>query len=104
MALSSYINTFKITNNAAPGIPSIPTIIAFSMLSPIWKLKELPIKFIIKINSIPRQELTISFIAILKGMIKLFPNIKIIATQATNVKIIFVSICTTFLNIIYVVQ
>ena len=66
------------TSNIAPGIPNIPTIIAFNTLRPIWKLNKFPIKLIIKISMPPNIELPISFSIPFNGTANIFPikNIK----------------------------
>ena len=83
---------FKSTNKHAPGIPKIPTTTELIMLKPIWKLKDVPTKFIKKIIKAPRSEFPISFIIFFRGNEKYFPNTIKIAIHAINTKIILLSI------------
>lgn len=60
----------------APGTPSTPTNRAVPTLSPIWKLKLVPTRFIIKINNPPKKEFTINLTIALNGIENIFPITK----------------------------
>lgn len=81
----------SIIRSIAPGIPRIPMIRAFIILSPIWKLKALPIKLIININIPPNIEFPISFIIHFRGTEKILPIKNKKNIQAKYVIIVFVS-------------
>ena len=67
--------TFNTTNKIAPGIPKKPIIIDVPIFNPIWKLKKVPTKLIIKIIRPPKNELPIIFKINFKGNIKNLPII-----------------------------
>lgn len=57
------------------GIPNIPTVIAVPTLRPIWKLKAVPIKFIININIPPKIAFPTNFNMLFNGNINILPII-----------------------------
>lgn len=85
-------NNFIITITIAPGIPSIPTKMDVIILSPIWKLKNEPIRFIINIVIPPSIEFTTNFNIVFIGTINIFPNINKNIMQAIYVIILLNSI------------
>ena len=71
-----------IANKIAPGIPRRLTKIIVKKLSPIWKLKDVPIKFIINIIKAPIIEFKKNFIINFKGTMKILHRMKIIHNPA----------------------
>ena len=69
-----YKNSFKITNNIAPGIPKRPTNMAVNTFNPIWKENIWPIKLIINRSNPPKIEFPISFRMLFRGNIKILPK------------------------------
>lgn len=70
----------------------MPTIIEFTILSPIWKLNDVPTRFIINIISAPTIEFITNFMTFFTGNEKYFPKIIIIAIHAINDNMILLSI------------
>ena len=60
-----------IVSKIAPGIPRILTKIIVKKLSPIWKLKKPPIRFISSIKPAPMNEFNISFTMNFSGTMKI---------------------------------
>lgn len=83
------------TTTTAPGIPKIPTNMEVIIFKPIWKLKNPPIKLMIKIITPPIIELNINFKIVFNGTIKIFPIINKKNKHATKAIILFVSKSTT---------
>lgn len=75
----------------APGIPNIPTINAFIIFNPMWKLNSPPIKFIINIKSPPSAEFRTNFNIIFIGAVNSFPNINMNDIHAKNAIIVLSS-------------
>ena len=71
----TYTKKLIIIKQIAPGIPSIPTIIAVKKLSPIWNPHAPPIKFISIIIKTPSMELNTNFIIHFIGTMNIFPII-----------------------------
>jgi len=76
-------------------MPSIPTNKAFIKFKPIWKLKEVPTTFIIKISTPPSTEFITNFIINFTGLKKLFQKAIIIIPIKMHIKIIFESMSTS---------
>ena len=74
MSIDFYKN-FRNVSNIAPGTPNIPTTIAVPILSPIWKLNAVPIRFIININIPPNIAFPINFNILFNGNINILPII-----------------------------
>ena len=72
------MKNFIIVRSIAPGIPRILTKIIVKKLSPIWKPKTFPIRFIMRIIAAPIRELSKSLNMIFKGIIKILQSTKII--------------------------
>lgn len=88
-------NIFSNISKITPGMPSNPAINAVIILSPIWKLNEVPTMFISQIAKPPSIELVSIVIIFFTGNKRIFPNIKIKIIQVINEISIVISIKIT---------
>lgn len=93
---------FNTINNMTPGNPNIPIKIEVIKFNPIWKLNNVPIKFIPYIRIPPKIEFNINLNILFSGNINILPTIKIKKMHANIVIILFVSKSYSPLYIFYI--
>ena len=85
----------------APGIPSIPTIIAVKKLSPMCNPHIPPIRLIAKISKAPKIELKISFIIHFIGTINILPIINKKHIHAKKIIVLSIKYNSFLIGLLY---